>query len=447
MNMDYRLSKYVIKVELDEGMALYNTLNGALLFFNETEYIDEINKMYNSNNISFCRPELLKKLYDIYMIIDRNMNEVDLANLIFLNRYKENRTLKVLIYVTNDCNFNCVYCPQSHSKTYMKEETMESICTSIEELIKSGQYTSLSVSWFGGEPLLNIRVIEKGMTRFLEFSQKYRIDVWGGITTNGYLLTQENIDILFSLKVMEFQITLDGLEADHNKNRVLKSGCGTWQTIWNNLIHMEHRHEEFCVYLRMNTNLENISGVIELSDLVKATLDNRFHIKIQPIVNMGNTNPNAKYCSALESQILQLDLYQYMSEKNLEDKTIEYVIEPFGLMCNCSDPNYFVIKENGTICKCELNVEATNNVFGEIKDNNFRIDLSKMTSYLVPSTSKECIECNLYPMCFGLTCPYKRKEGRACDLRQSFLIEEYIKSVAVKLMKQTKALGANGGTV
>ena len=46
-------------------------------------------------------------------------------------------------------------------------------------------------------------------------------------TTNGYLLTPNIIDQIFSVGLTNFQITVDGDEESHNKLRVLKNGNPT----------------------------------------------------------------------------------------------------------------------------------------------------------------------------------------------------------------------------
>jgi len=438
MNEKYKLSRYAILTDIGEAIIIYNTLNSSMVYFNEQKYIDIIKAMFINNTVTddiVNETILFNKLYELQVIFDNYVNEVELANLLFLNKYKANKTLKLLIYVTNDCNFKCVYCPQKHTKIYMTEETMRMVVETIDKIVSTHEFENLVVSWFGGEPLLNLSIIEYGMGRLIKICEQYKLKIFGGITTNGYLLNECNIKKLFKIKVLDYQITLDGQEEIHNKNRKLINGFGTWKTIWNNLEAMKKFEDEFVVNLRINVNMDNVDDVIPFVNMIHNTLDNRYVIKIQPIMNMGNTNPDTTYCTSLESQIIQLNLYEYMSKTGCEDLSIDLTIERFGLMCNCSDPNYYVIKEDGKLCKCELNVDREENHVGNIYNNIFDINSLKICPYIVPSTQKECLECRLYPLCFGLTCPYKRLMKQPCMLKDTFLIEEYIKSISQKLLR------------
>lgn len=378
------------------------------------------------------------------MIVDENVVETDIVRMAFLNRYKSNKILRLLVYVTDDCNFDCVYCLQKHVHKYMTNDTIDKIASSLSELLSHYKFEGLTISWFGGEPLLNLPIIENGMQAFERLAQKFNLTIHSGITTNGYLLNEKTVDTLLRYGINEYQITLDGDRLRHDKNRHLKNGDGTWEKIWNNLLLMKEKTNQFSVNIRINSNMDNIETLPQFIQQIRSTFDNRFIIRIQPIINMGisidkSESSEVKYCSLLESQLIQLNMYSYMCDMKCEDLTIENVIKPFGLMCSCSDPNYFVIKVDGEICKCELEINQKENHFGTIDGHSFNLDALKLTSYVVPSTSHECLECKLYPLCLGLTCPYKRVLGKSCSLKNTFLIDEFVDTIAQKYMSKTES--------
>jgi len=138
----------------------------------------------------------------------------------------------------------------------------------------------------------------------------------------------------------------------------------------------------------------------------------------------------------LESQIIQLNLYNYMSDLECEDLAIEHIIKPFGLMCSCSDPNYFIVTTSGRVCKCELEIEQDVNNFGVVSHNGFNFNSKQLSHYIVPSVNVECRDCKLYPLCLGLTCPYKRSIGLPCSLKNTFLLEEFVQTVAEKYIRK-----------
>lgn len=446
--MKYKISKYLVIIPQKRGLLLFSTLSGGMLYLDDPKCTFEMNKMFSQNEGIVCceRNQLLfETLKNNQMIVGENIEETDIARMAFLNRYTNSKTLRLLIYVTDDCNFNCVYCPQKHVSTYMTEDTIDKVVSSVSGLLSHHRFEGITISWFGGEPLLNMSIIERGMQAFEKIARQFNLIIHSGITTNGYLLGDRTVSKLLKHGVNEYQITLDGDKLTHDKNRHLKNGGPTWEKIWNNLLLMKARSNEFLVNIRVNSNMDNIEFLPQFIEQVQSTFDKRFIIRIQPIIKMGMStdkyelSSEVKYCSLLESQLIQLSMYSYMRSLKCEDLTIENVMKPFGLMCSCSDPNYFVIKTDGRICKCELEIEQKENYFGTIDGNSFNLDVHKLTNYVVPSTSRECLECNLYPMCLGLTCPYKRALGKSCSLKNTFMIDEFVETIAQKYISEKES--------
>lgn len=59
------------------------------------------------------------------------------------------------------------------------------------------------------------------------------------MTTNAYLLSTDVFNGLVRSGVYFFQITVDGLEHTHNRQRPLKSGAGSFEKIISNLRNIE----------------------------------------------------------------------------------------------------------------------------------------------------------------------------------------------------------------
>ena len=444
-SMKYKISKYLVKIPRKDGLLLFSTLSGGMLYLDNPEFVSEMNKMFAQDKEGIICSEqnqlLFETLKNNQILVDESVVETDVVRMAFLNRYTNNKTLRLLIYVTDDCNFDCVYCPQKHVNMYMTEDTIDKIVSSVSKLLSNHQFDGITISWFGGEPLLNLSVVERGMKAFQKIARQFNLIIHSGITTNGYLLSDRTVSILLNHGVNEYQITLDGDQLRHDKNRHLKNGGATWEKIWNNLLSMKSRSNEFSVNIRINSNMDNIEFLPQFIQRIQSTFDKRFIIRIQPIISMGvspskHESSGVKYCSLLESQLIQLSMYSYMCGLKCEDLTIENVMKPFGLMCSCSDPNYFVIKTDGLICKCELEINQKENYFGTIDGNSFDLDVYKLINYVVPSTSHDCLECKLYPLCLGLTCPYKRALGRLCSLKNTFMIDEFVETIAQKYISK-----------
>lgn len=435
-----KLIRYTVSVyEPEDGaLLLYNTLNGFLLRLTTPDLKQAAEKVLASGHaMGDTPPELVKALREGLFLIPSKTNEGALARFQYLESYAKCRTLSFLVYVTEACNLRCVYCPETHLPQRMSATEADHFCEEVERSLLSGNYEGLSVSWFGGEPLLNLPIIRRVMERLSAFCTERGLSLHGGATTNGTLLTEETVSALFQVGVNQFQITLDGLAKTHNQTRPYVNGAGSWVDIWENLRSMSARTEDFRVILRINANTSNFESAKELIHLAEKSLDRRFRIMIQPISNMGGDPNCEEYCSIEEGQRIQLALSDYLDLHSASGiGRVSAQIAPFGLICNSARPNYYIVRTDGGISKCELNTKDPDAVLTEPHEESMNETL--LAQYVTPSTGA-CESCRIYPLCFGLICPYKRVKGIPCSYAESFLLEESILLLAKHMRRRTES--------
>ena len=136
------------------------------------------------------------------------------------------------ILTTTRCNANCFYCYESNlNKTEtMTKETAENL---IQFMIKHrfGEQP-LTIQWFGGEPLLNQRIIDYIVDRLNELE----IPFSSTMISNAFLLNEETIEKLEKWKLKSIQITLDGLNDDYNKAKnYVYTDVDAYLTVMNNI--------------------------------------------------------------------------------------------------------------------------------------------------------------------------------------------------------------------
>lgn len=83
----------------------------------------------------------------------------------------------------------------------MGREKEESLLSFTGELLHVK--TSLSVTWYGGEPLLELETIDRLSQGVLELSSAERASYYARIVTNGYLPTRVTVERLLGLAVRE----------------------------------------------------------------------------------------------------------------------------------------------------------------------------------------------------------------------------------------------------
>src|SRR4029450_10509561 len=149
--------------------------------------------------------------------------------------------LNVTVLTTLQCNFACGYCFQGDHADYneradrMSLETAAQVCRWIERELDRVRPDKLLLTFFGGEPLLNLQVMYEIAERMLGPTTDPGLPMYVNIITNGLLLSPEVVDRMVPLGLNGIKITLDGDRDTHNRMRPLRGGQGTFDRIIENI--------------------------------------------------------------------------------------------------------------------------------------------------------------------------------------------------------------------
>jgi uncharacterized protein len=186
-----------------------------------------------------------------------------------LSYYDENILLrKFCLEVTEDCNYRCTYCKRTiaynykgHSKINLSEEKarqgikyyFNKYIGFFNKLSKDKKKLLLeilppSLSWYGGEPFLNFKLMKKSADYFKSLPwHEYSInkdDLKFSSNTNLSILNDEILRFLTENRVHLFA-SLDGPAQEHDKCRVFKNGTGTFEVAYGNLLKLRHFSEAY----------------------------------------------------------------------------------------------------------------------------------------------------------------------------------------------------------
>jgi uncharacterized protein len=160
----------------------------------------------------------------------------------FFQGVREDRTqLRVTVLTTLQCNFACDYCIQGDHGDYNKHAAKMSMETAArtaewaERRLDAVRPESFALTFFGGEPLLNLPVLFYLSERLAESCRARGVRMLINIITNGLLLTPDVVDRLAPLGLNGVKVTLDGDRDTHNRMRPLRGGQGTFDRILNNI--------------------------------------------------------------------------------------------------------------------------------------------------------------------------------------------------------------------
>ena len=183
---------------------------------------------------------------------------------------------------TLSCNAKCKHCGSSaEGKKYDGELTTSEIKQAFKQIAEDMDANKILINVTGGEPL-----VRKDLCEVMEYATKELGFHWG-MTTNGILLNDENIQKFKNANMETISISIDGLEQTHNNFRGVPS---SYNTIINNIKKLKEAN--FVKHIQVTTvfHKENINQLEELYNvMLNLGLDSWRLVSIDPI---GRANEN-----------------------------------------------------------------------------------------------------------------------------------------------------------
>jgi uncharacterized protein len=144
---------------------------------------------------------------------------------------------RIVLNVTNQCNLACGYCYEYSADKisntegkpkYMEEDVAQS---AIDMLIReSADRPAIHVTFFGGETLLNFRLLRSSVDYAKRKSAEANKHVEFSLTTNATLLNEEIVDFLSDHRV-GVTVSIDGDRELNDQMRVFHDGRGSYDVI------------------------------------------------------------------------------------------------------------------------------------------------------------------------------------------------------------------------
>lgn len=135
----------------------------------------------------------------------------------------------LVLNVANKCNLHCSYCYEPDAAKYGASPVQmdwETARTSIDFLFaKAGNNREVNVIFFGGEALLNFKLMRQVVAYAKDKGEASGKKVDFSLTTNGTLLTDEIIDF-FQEHRFGLTISMDGPQELHDKRRFFLTNRG-----------------------------------------------------------------------------------------------------------------------------------------------------------------------------------------------------------------------------
>lgn len=417
-------SKYNRIINLEDGKVLaFNSVTCALAEVDE----DFLHVLNNIDTISLTvgdekKNTLIKDMMEGNFIVHNNLDEVKLIKYRNYSGKFSKSGLGIVLAPTLACNFACPYCYESPEPGMMSDEIQNCIIDVVEKSAKRKE--DVSITWYGGEPLLAVKIIKNFSKKVIEICDRENVSYGAYIVTNGYLLNNENIQIMKEARITGAQVTIDGPPNIHNMRRKLRnSDEPTFDRILDNVKNLMEAGITN-IAIRINIDKTNVEQVEELLNILE-----KKDLK-DVIINLGHVTAYTDACSDILESCLNVE--EYSEYDNMYQRILHkrgYTISGYFPYYPSIKSNYccadhidsFVIDPKGYMYKCWNDVGNIEKSVGNIMDKEDEVDdemFARNIEYIMwsPFEHEDCVNCDILPICMG-GCPYSgmREEKPLCE--------------------------------
>lgn len=393
-NTNYKWSQYILPVEFEGKQFLFNLFTKQCIGYEGNYCKDEVFAAEALENDSTIR-----QLFQYYFLVPADRDEcVFYEGIIRLMRalYMKREYNAYTILPTLACNARCVYCYEEGMKQVSMDEATQQ--KTIDFILKTCRKDApINLSWFGGEPLLG----EKAIDRICSALTDHGVDYYSTMITNGSLLNESIVDKMCGLwKLKNIQVSMDGAESDYKKRKNYPLYFDTYHKVLNNVNLLASRNIR--TFIRCNTDPENIPGMGQFIHELSDHVENKKEVSVYftPLFNVqGSIHSGEIWKKCLEIQKHAITAgFRYGSVTRLHSLKYNF--------CMAENPfSSAVISPEGFLYNCEHCVPGTETgtIFDGVQKEEY------LNSFAFPETVREsCRNCAFLPECTAFSrCPIK----------------------------------------
>ena len=425
----YRPMKFILKAQTDDGLLLYNVVTSEMVLLNETEV-----RIFERQQIQYSAE--LDELIDRHFLVPDGFNEnrsIHQLREILKKLEPVKRISSFTILPTTECNARCFYCYESdHPHCTMTKQIAADTVTYIAEKCNR---EPVSITWFGGEPLVGARRI----SQICDGLRDKEIEYNSSIVTNAYLFDEDLIHTAKDVWHLSLaQITLDGTENVYNKTKAyIHPKENPYQRVLRNISGL--LEQGIAVNIRFNVSSENAKDLFSLVD----ELDDRF----------GGNKGFSCYAHAVYDDVgyapisYESGIKEYVDEQTialevkLREKRLLGSLAKLPALhvvyCLADSDSGQLIYPDGTIGKCEnkSSLEGIGDIYHGITNEDMAFQ------YKETKRISDCEDCPLLPNCINLTvCP---ETGCCTKIKLEWKLNRYtalMKELYYKSMNNQKEI-------
>lgn len=399
-----KTSRYNISTENPETgeTILFNTLYGGMVVVrpeNKNNVITILEDPYaalTNDSLTQLRDELSR----LKFLVDSDTEEIEILVKRKSAGIKDKNRLDVILMPNLNCNFACPYCYESHDPAkMMTEEVRKGVIKWLGKNIPS--HKVLLLNWFGGEPFLSPDDIFSITAFVKDKCKEHNVHLLTNITTNGYLLTAGIIQKLILMEMFSYQITVDGPPETHNKTRILKSGKGSFERVYDNILALVRANNSVRISLRVNYNHNNIYAIPKLLHIFPQDIRSQLRVVFEPI--FGEQELCATKNMECDEISRAITGYYDLAESLGYDIRLGGIGVGKLFYCYAERENQYIVDYKGDVFKCSVTDFSSSKRVGAIDDEgDFIRDEANWAEWFGLSPfDPNCQDCAFLPLCMG----------------------------------------------
>lgn len=384
-------TKYVIEEEIEPKVfLLYNTFSNYFALINQEKH-----DLWGEDceKISYLAPHFYQELVDKGFIIENELDELETIKYRKNLMQQDSRMYQIMVNTTLDCNLSCWYCyEKKKAGSRLDNETIQTIKKNIVIEYENERYSSLKISFFGGEPFMDFSTIRNILNYANCFCKENNIQLIADFTTNATLITPQYIDYLKHFQC-HFQITLDGTREIHNtiKKNILNPLADSYGNTIEALKLINKNIPNRWVAVRINFDNRILHHIKEILDDIAFLTPQSTYIILKKIWQIKT--------EIVDKKALICAIQEILKRKYI----LDYYLMPKGSVCFAERRRMALFNYDGKIFKCSTITFDENETLGRVDKDTGVVTwhTPKIIPWFKDELQNECKKCKWLPVCLG----------------------------------------------
>ncbi|GHO93575.1 hypothetical protein KSF_036230 [Reticulibacter mediterranei] len=269
------------------------------------------------------------------------------------------KTLSAWLHVTNTCNMGCSYCYIAKSTEHMATDIGERAVDAVIRSALHAHYQQIHLKYAGGEALLRLPQVLALHDYALRQAEQHGLRLSATLLSNGAALLPRSIQQLKQRNI-GVTISLDGIGEDHDKQRPLVNGMGSFRLVDRAITRLlEH---DLMPNINVTVSQRNLAGLPKLVDyLLERDLPFSFSYYRENDCSASLTDLQFSEKQMIHGMKAAFAIIErHLPARRIYSALIDKASfdAPHHHTCNVGE-SYLVIDQHGGVAKCQTEIAHT----------------------------------------------------------------------------------------